>query len=161
MKGYKPKLHYHYVYWELPQEGGLKSNTNGASRGNPGESTFSFCVRNHDGNLLYAEASMIGIKTYLEDEIVAILKALRYCKCNKILKVLIETDSLGVAKMIRKEWKIPWNQAKEMEEVQEIMQDIQARIKHVFREANQLVEKLVNETYIQHGIKQWTNFQQL
>ncbi|KAH0669078.1 hypothetical protein KY289_023571 [Solanum tuberosum] len=71
----------------------------------------------------------------MEVELVAILKALKYCKIKKINKVLIETDSLGVIKMIRNKWKIPWNQAEEMEEIQEIIENIQADITHVFREA--------------------------
>ncbi|XP_015160257.1 14.7 kDa ribonuclease H-like protein [Solanum tuberosum] len=147
MKEYKPKLHYHSVFWGLPQEGGVKCNTDGASRGNPGESAYSFCVRNHEGNLMYAEACKIGIRNNIEAETVAILKALRYCKIKKINKVLIETDSLVVTKMIRNEWKIPWNQVEEIEEIQEIIENIQADITHVFREANQLVDKLVNEAY--------------
>ncbi|XP_049375474.1 uncharacterized protein LOC125840545 [Solanum verrucosum] len=97
----------------------------------------------------------------MEAEIVAILKALRYCKIKKINKVLIETDSLGVIKMIRNEWKIPWNQEEEMEEIQEIIENIQADITHVFREANQLADKLVNEAYTHTGLKQWEKFQQL
>ncbi|WMV57985.1 hypothetical protein MTR67_051370 [Solanum verrucosum] len=110
---------------------------------------------------MYAEACKIGIRTNMEAEIVAILKALRYCKIKKINKVLIETDSLGVIKMIRNEWKIPWNQEEEMEEIQEIIENIQADITHVFREANQLADKLVNEAYTHTGLKQWEKFQQL
>ncbi|KAK4711105.1 hypothetical protein R3W88_005618 [Solanum pinnatisectum] len=88
----------------------------------------------------------------------AILIALRYCKIKKINKVLIETDSLGVIKMIRNEWKISWNQAKEMEEIQEIIENIQVDITHFFREANQLADKLVNEAYTHIGLKQWGEF---
>ncbi|KAK6777295.1 hypothetical protein RDI58_024012 [Solanum bulbocastanum] len=110
MKGYRPKLHWHAVCWELPHQGCMKCNTNGASRENPRESIYSLCVKNHDGDLVYAEASMIGIRTNMEAETKAILRALRYCKSNNINNVRIETNSLVVAKMIRHEWQIPWNQ---------------------------------------------------
>ncbi|WMV38798.1 hypothetical protein MTR67_032183 [Solanum verrucosum] len=161
MNEYKPKLHYHTVCWGLPQEGGVKCNTDGASKGNPGESAYRFCVRNQARNLMYAEACKIGIRTNMEAETMAILKSLRYCKIKKINKVLIETDSLGVIKMIRNEWTIPSNHAKEMEEIQEIIENIQVDTTHVFREANQLADKLVNEAYTHTGLKQWENFQQL
>ncbi|KAG5612985.1 hypothetical protein H5410_024266 [Solanum commersonii] len=100
--------------------GGLKCNTDGASRGNSRESAYSFCVRNQAGNLMYAKACKIGIKTNMEAET-----------------------------------------AEEMEEIQEIIENIQTVITHVFREANQLVDKLVNEVYTHTGLKQWENFQQL
>ncbi|KAK4729361.1 hypothetical protein R3W88_022349 [Solanum pinnatisectum] len=79
----------------------------GESRGNPGESTYSFCVRNSDGNLIHAEAQRIGRATSMEAKVRAILSALKFCKNNSITNVIVETGSLSITKMIRKEWKVP------------------------------------------------------
>lgn len=40
------------VIWEFPQQGWVKYNTDGASRGNPGISSYAFCIRNKQGDLL-------------------------------------------------------------------------------------------------------------
>ncbi|KAG5610738.1 hypothetical protein H5410_022019 [Solanum commersonii] len=52
---YKPKFYHHRVTWEKPELGWVKCNTDRASRGNPGESSYSFCLRNNQGDLIYAE----------------------------------------------------------------------------------------------------------
>lgn len=69
IKGDMPRLHYHAVLWELPQMGKMKCNMDGANRGNPGESAYNFCVRNHAGHLIYSEAKMIGIGTNMDVKI--------------------------------------------------------------------------------------------
>lgn len=107
LKRYRPKLHYHVVSWNNPPMGWVKCNTDGASRGNPGESSYSFCIRNNEGDLLYAEAQNIGQGTSMEAEIRGILCALKYCKHNNIYNVVVETDSLSLTKMIQREWKVP------------------------------------------------------
>lgn len=49
----------------------------------------------------------------------------------------------------------------EIEEIQELITSTYAHIRHVFREANQLADKMANEAYNQQGLIQWENFQQL
>lgn len=56
ISSYRPKLYFLKVKWEVPVNGGLVCNTDGASRGNPGPSAYGFCIRNSEGNLVYAEA---------------------------------------------------------------------------------------------------------
>uniref|UniRef100_A0A0V0GIV7 Putative ovule protein n=1 Tax=Solanum chacoense TaxID=4108 RepID=A0A0V0GIV7_SOLCH len=80
----------------------------------------------------------------MDAEIMAILQALRYCRRNKYDEVILETDSLGITKMIRGEWKIPWQYAEVIEEIQAIIQATRTQIQHAFREANQLADKLAN-----------------
>ncbi|KAK4721760.1 hypothetical protein R3W88_011993 [Solanum pinnatisectum] len=63
---YKPTLYFHIVSWKLPEEGWVKCNTDGASRGNPGLSTYGFCIRNSDEDLIYAESQNIGVATNME-----------------------------------------------------------------------------------------------
>lgn len=55
----RPKLRVIKVEWRFPDEGWLKYNTNGASKGNPGVSSAAFCLRDHKGDLVYAEGAKI------------------------------------------------------------------------------------------------------
>ncbi|KAK4730438.1 hypothetical protein R3W88_023426 [Solanum pinnatisectum] len=109
LKWYTPKLHYHSVLWKPPDTHRLKCNTNGASKGNPGLSSYGFCLRNSHENLIYARAAGVGTTTNTKAEAVAIHEALEYCWENRLRKVIIETDSLYLMKMIRGLWKIPWD----------------------------------------------------
>ncbi|WMV54330.1 hypothetical protein MTR67_047715 [Solanum verrucosum] len=160
VKSYRPKLYHYAVTWKKTQLGWVECNTDGASKGNPGESTYSFCVRNNEGDLVYAEAQNIGEGTSMEAEIRAIHRVMILCKNNNFTSVVLETDSLSTAKMIRKEWKVLWNHIEEIENIQEIAKDMNVSINHVYREANQLADKIDNEAYKQ-GRMEWHNFQQL
>ncbi|KAH0776334.1 hypothetical protein KY290_007745 [Solanum tuberosum] len=78
IKKYRPKIYVHSVVWKPPVAQRLKFNTDGASRGNPGMSSFGFCIRDGRGDLRYAKAKGIGIITNTEAEALAIYKALEY-----------------------------------------------------------------------------------
>lgn len=56
----------------FPEKDRLKSNTDGACRGNPGLGDLSFCIRNDTGDLVFAKASGIGETTNIEAEARAI-----------------------------------------------------------------------------------------
>ncbi|KAH0722705.1 hypothetical protein KY290_005357 [Solanum tuberosum] len=87
LRQYKPVLHYHIVKWLTPEERWIKCNTDGASKGNPGENSYGFCIRRSQGDLVYAEAQKIGNTTNIEEEITAIWKALSCCKRGGITNV--------------------------------------------------------------------------
>ncbi|XP_049362737.1 uncharacterized protein LOC125827465 [Solanum verrucosum] len=74
----KKQLFFKIVKWKLPGAGMLKCNTDGAYRGNPGISSYAFCIRNDQGDLIYAEADTIGVATNLIAETTAIWKALQF-----------------------------------------------------------------------------------
>ncbi|XP_019256398.1 PREDICTED: uncharacterized protein LOC109234797 [Nicotiana attenuata] len=73
---YKPVIVTRRVTWQLSYEGWFKCNTDGASRGNPGPSSYGFCVRDHRGDLIDARAREIGDTT------------------NIVAEAIMETDSL-------------------------------------------------------------------
>uniref|UniRef100_M1BA72 RNase H family protein n=1 Tax=Solanum tuberosum TaxID=4113 RepID=M1BA72_SOLTU len=51
MKEYRPKLHYQAVTWRKPNIGTIKCNSDGTSKGNPGESAYGFCLRDDQGDV--------------------------------------------------------------------------------------------------------------
>ena len=88
-------------------EGWVNCNTDGASIGNQGESSYGFCIRGSQGDLVYADAQSIGNTTNMKAEITAIWKAQSYCKRCGITKVILDTDSLTLKNMIQREWRVP------------------------------------------------------
>ncbi|KAH0661632.1 hypothetical protein KY284_026563 [Solanum tuberosum] len=72
LQNYEATLHYQVVRWMKPQEGWVTCNTDGASKGNPGKSAYGYCIRDKDGDLIYAEAHNIGVATNMEAEVTAV-----------------------------------------------------------------------------------------
>lgn len=155
---YIPKLYYAKITWALPPTGRLKVNTDGASRGNPGRSSYSFCLRDERGNLVFAQAQEIHSTTNIEAETKVVLEAMKYCKTGNLHNVIIETDSLGIMKMIQKQWKPPWEIADMIEEIQQNMQITQAQIRHTHGEGNQLANFIVNHALNNEGRLQFFTF---
>lgn len=77
----------------------------------------------------------------METEIRSIIRAIRFCLNNNITNVIFETDSLALANIINRVWKVSWQYIKEIEEIQDLREAMQAIITHGFREANQLETK--------------------
>ncbi|KAK4706363.1 hypothetical protein R3W88_034058 [Solanum pinnatisectum] len=94
LKWYTPKLHYHGVLWKSPDTHRLKCNTDGASKGNSGLSSYGFCLRTSHGNLIYARAAEVGTTTNTKAEAVAIHEALEYCWENRLIEVITKINSL-------------------------------------------------------------------
>ncbi|KAK4723899.1 hypothetical protein R3W88_026678 [Solanum pinnatisectum] len=63
---WKPTLYYHLVNWKFPEEGWIECNTDGESKGNPGQSSYGFYIRNNTRELLYVEAQDIGVTTNMD-----------------------------------------------------------------------------------------------
>ncbi|KAK4735964.1 hypothetical protein R3W88_010225 [Solanum pinnatisectum] len=70
----------------MPREGWVTCNTDGASKGNPSQSAYGFCIRNRGGDLIYAEAQSIGEATNMEAEVRAVWEALKYCISERMRK---------------------------------------------------------------------------
>lgn len=128
MENYTPKLIIHKVLWELPMEGWLKVNTDGASRGNPGRSSIGFCIRNEIGDVMYVRGMEIQETTNTCAEAMAILEALRYCSRYSIHRLWLQTDSLMLKSVIDGIWKPPWMIAEFVEEIRKMVESSNATI---------------------------------
>ncbi|KAH0715131.1 hypothetical protein KY284_008036 [Solanum tuberosum] len=143
---------------ETPEEHQVKCNTDGACQGNPGQSSFGFCIKDSRGDLIYAKAKGIGIVTNMEAETIVILSALRECLRRRLWNAIIETDSLSLKKIVLKTWRIPWEIIERVEEIRELLQKTRATITHVFREGNCLADALANvaiESQTDHEYQAW------
>ncbi|KAH0778130.1 hypothetical protein KY290_004557 [Solanum tuberosum] len=113
----KSRLYHCIVRWDAPHEDVIKCNTDGASKGNLGISAYGYCLRNSNDDLIHAAAENIGITTNVEAEMRVILEAIRYCVNKKMRKIILESDSLLMVKIINEAWKVPWVIAQEFNEL--------------------------------------------
>ncbi|KAH0636380.1 hypothetical protein KY290_036818 [Solanum tuberosum] len=158
LRRYKPTLHYHSVVWRPPDLQKLKCNVDGASKGNPGPSSYGFCQRNSQGDLIYARAAGVGNTTNFEAESLAIYESFEYCWEKQLREVIIETDSLTLVKMIRGQWKLPCELVEREERIRKRLQGLNATIIHTFRGANGVPDLLAKEVVESQNIKEYTAF---
>ncbi|KAH0711960.1 hypothetical protein KY289_007919 [Solanum tuberosum] len=152
--GYTPRIGCKVVYWKLPRHNTFKCNTDDSSKGNPGPSSSAFCIRDDQGNLVYAEGNMIGLSNNLIAEVVAIRLGLEYCRIHNLLPLILETDSLAAMKMIEGAWHRPWEVTMEVRRIQILKEGLEVAIVHTLREGNKLVNFMANIVFSFAG----TNF---
>ncbi|KAH0711352.1 hypothetical protein KY289_007311 [Solanum tuberosum] len=75
LDAYRTKMKVTKVMWEFPPARWVKYNIDGASRGNPGLSSYAFCLKDDKGDIIYAEGKMIETTTNTVAEAKAILEA--------------------------------------------------------------------------------------
>lgn len=81
--------------------------TDGASRGNPGPSSYGFTIADEQRKILYEEGKFLGVNTNNFAEYSAVLAALEYVKENfKTSKVTFFMDSKLVAEQLSGRYKI-------------------------------------------------------
>ncbi|XP_019229533.1 PREDICTED: uncharacterized protein LOC109210559 [Nicotiana attenuata] len=107
MENYTPRLKYYKVILEFPQQGWIKVNTDGASRGNPGRSAIGNCFRDEAGEVRYAMGKEIAEGSNNEAEAVAILEALKMCRVRNYYQVSLQTDSMLMKKHYRESMETP------------------------------------------------------
>ncbi|XP_019240115.1 PREDICTED: uncharacterized protein LOC109220106 [Nicotiana attenuata] len=144
LEQYTPKLKYEKVLWELPDDGWIKVNTDGACRGNPGRSSIGFCLRDEVGDLVYAQGKEIKEGTNTEAEASAILEALRMCRSMNLRQIWLQTDSMLLKNIIEGSWKPPWCIFDQIDEIVRLKGEFTLRISHTFREGNYLADHLAN-----------------
>ncbi|KAH0648080.1 hypothetical protein KY285_033328 [Solanum tuberosum] len=68
LQKYKSVIRSVHVSWKLPNQGWFKCNSDGASKGNLGPSSITFCIRNDEGDTQYALCRRMADSTSLFDE---------------------------------------------------------------------------------------------
>lgn len=158
---HKPRIYHHIVQWILPAAGVLKCNTNGASKGNAGESAYGFYFRDSNGDLIHAQAKRIGFATNIVVEARAIHAALQFSKEEGWQNVEVETDTLTIKNIIQRIWRIPWEIAEMMDVIIREVQHQHVTIKHIYREGNQITDYIANLAMNQEGQHTFRMFTEL
>ncbi|WMV13503.1 hypothetical protein MTR67_006888 [Solanum verrucosum] len=161
LQQYRPTLYFHIVKWSVLRRYGLSVTRMGQPEGIPGESSYGFCIRDNKGDLVYAEAQNIGITTNMEEETTTVWKALQHCKRQGITHIILETDSLSLKNMIRRDWKVPWTLIERIEKIQDNMNILNTQVVHIYREGNQLVDYNTNIAINHEDKQQYASFYDL
>lgn len=84
----------------MPEQGWCKYNTDGASKGNPGSSSWAFCLRDEKGDLMHAEGVVMEDTNNMVVEAEAIMQEITRCSQLGKDKVIIQTDSLEMQRFL-------------------------------------------------------------
>lgn len=107
LSAYRSILRSTVVNWKLPNYAQYKCKSDGAVKGNPGPSSITFCIRNHQGDLIVAETRRIIGTTNLIAEIVVLRLGLEHCVKWHLLPVILETNSLSIQKFLTRQRDTP------------------------------------------------------
>ncbi|XP_042964656.1 uncharacterized protein LOC122298876 [Carya illinoinensis] len=124
------------VKWMKPSPGWFKLNVDGSSLGNPGHMGAGGVIRDAKGNLIWAFAKELGYGLNNEAELSALYYGLLFCKDLDIGRVEIELDSLLVVHWLQKGRCGIWYLEDYWEKIQVMVETLEVKIQHVYREGN-------------------------
>lgn len=124
-------------------------NTDGASRGNPGQASYGFVVQDGQKKVLYEEGERLGVATNNVAEYTAVLRALEYVEKKydaKKTKIDIVSDSQLVASQLSGIYKIKsphlFQIFIKIKKLQKNFSEVSFR--HVLRTENVLADRMAN-----------------
>ena len=133
----------------------LNINTDGGSRGNPGNAAIGVYCTNEDGKEIFSISKKIGITTNNVAEYQAVIEALRYIIQNKIVvgKIRFILDSQLIVMQITGKYKV---KIEHLQQLKKHIVDLVAEGRnvkilneivfiHVLREKNKEADQLVND----------------
>ncbi len=121
--------------------------TDGASRGNPGESGIGILMKGEDGKVLVSLSDYIGTATNNIAEYAALIKCLEIAKETKCARLIVHSDSELMVRQIQGTYKVKDNGLKKLfADVQRILASapFKFEIRHVAREENGEADELAN-----------------
>ncbi len=126
----------------------LHAFTDGASRGNPGESGIGIVIRTAGGDTLLAESAYIGRTTNNVAEYVALLTLLERVRSMTCRRLIIHSDSELMVRQLAGSYKVKSAGLKpHHRRAREALAALPfpVEIKHVTRELNRDADRLANE----------------
>ncbi|KAF9591417.1 hypothetical protein IFM89_004115 [Coptis chinensis] len=128
------------VIREPPDPGEMKLNTDSSLQSDSAEP--GGVIRDHNGFAIPCYSAEGGVRTVINQELIAIVNGLKICRQDGIKKVKVATDSKQVAQIINK--KEGRKVENEVFEIWELMQQVgQVQAVHAYREANRTADYLV------------------
>lgn len=144
------------VNWVLPPPSWIKVNTDGSARGNPGEAACGGIFRMSRGFVKGLFALPLGIQTSLFAEIMGFITAVEIASKKGWFPLWIETDSLVLVQKVRTQsFDVPWGVRVRWKKCLSILKDKTFSITHVFREGNQVADRMANYGHSLSDITWW------
>lgn len=136
------------IAWKRPEEGWLKLNTDGASRGNPGTATAGGVMRDEEGRWCAGFAVNIGICSAPLAELWGVYYGLYIAWEHGATRVALEVDSEIVVGFLRSGI-VDTHPLSFLVHLCHgfISRDWIVRVTHVYREANRLADGLANYAF--------------
>ena len=134
----------------------LVINTDGASKGNPGPSSYGYIIKNRDGGIVHQEGELIGVTTNNVAEYTAVLKALGYVseKFSEKAphKIEVVADSRLIIEQLAGRFKI---KSPHLKEIFDKIKLLEMKVGAVFyrsvpREENFIADRLANLPFERH-----------
>ena len=127
-------------------------NTDGGSRGNPGQAGIGVVFSDENGEVIASFKECIGIETNNTAEYRALILALTKAKDFEFAEAECRLDSELVVKQLLGQYKVKDAKMKALyAEVQDLMFFKPVKFVHVRREYNKLADTLVNEALDEAG----------
>lgn len=133
------------INWEVPVLGYAKLNCDGAVRSFNEKAACGGVLRDDNGAFLWGFAVKLGRCTVTQAELWAIIHGLKLAKERGYSKIMVESDSLTAVKFINGGC-LHSHQCKPLvNEIHKLMAELESiQVSHVFREANQVADRLAN-----------------
>lgn len=131
------------VYWLPPPPGWIKLNTDGLSNSTTAATGGVF--RNSRGLVLGCFCMSIGQHTAFYAEMLALIQGLTMAKKKGWTKLWIELDSSSVIQcLLNSSYKPPWTLHSQWLTCKDFLSSSQFYASHIYREGNQVADKLSN-----------------
>ena len=139
--------------WTPPQQGFLKLNYDGASKGNPGQAGAGGLFRNSQEIVCRFYAFDLGHATNNEAELLAVKQGLKIAIREAYQRIIVEGDSAMVTEILKKLQKgTPWENISQswrtaslIEEINHLVKRIEYLIpSHVLRKGNTAADYMAN-----------------
>ncbi|HEY6950901.1 MAG TPA: ribonuclease HI family protein [Bacteroidota bacterium] len=121
--------------------------TDGASRGNPGESGIGILLKDEQGNVLTSIFGYIGTTTNNVAEYTALITCLRLAQKNKYSSLIVHSDSELLVRQMQGKYRIKEPKLKKLAEQARAVIDsasLQCTFKHIVRGDNREADELAN-----------------
>lgn len=121
--------------------------TDGASRGNPGESGIGIVLRDEQGNVLFEGGGYIGTATNNIAEYQALLACMKKAKELSCKKLIVYSDSQLMVRQLRGEYRVKDAKIRQQfTQAKELLKTVPFtfEIIHIEREHNSYADELAN-----------------
>lgn len=125
----------------------LNAFTDGASRGNPGESGIGILVKTENGEIVLSVHGYIGKTTNNVAEYTALLALLKRVKALRCDRLIVHSDSELMVRQVNGDYKVKdTNLKRQFQKVSKLIDSLPCgfELRHVSREENSEADRLAN-----------------
>ena len=147
------------MIWLGPSPRWVKINCDGAAIGSPGRAATGGLCRDFTGSAIFSFASPVGVRFAFEAELLAVSLAVDKAFQLKLSPVWIESDSFYVIKLLHsRSAAVPWQVRSSWQNCLNQLTQLQFHASHVYREGNQVADKLACMGLYLQACKWWSSY---